>query len=84
MSSIPNSIFNCENHKGIKLITKLRIGLSHLREHKFKYSFQDKSNPICSCDFDAESNSHYDFHCPMYSDEKHTLLSTVKTLILDC
>ena len=37
-----NSFFDCRNPKGIKLITRLRLGLSHLREHKFKHSFQDK------------------------------------------
>ena len=32
----PNSIYNCHNPKGVKLITRLRLGLSHLREHKFQ------------------------------------------------
>ena len=26
----PNSIFNCHNPKGVKLLTRLRLGLSHL------------------------------------------------------
>ena len=34
-----NSFFNCHNPKGIKFITRLRLGLSHLHEHKFKHSF---------------------------------------------
>ena len=45
----PNSFFDCHNPKGIKLITRLRLGLSHLREHKFKHSFQDTINPLCNC-----------------------------------
>ena len=36
-----NSIFNCHSPKGIKLITRLRLGLSHLYEHKFRHNFQD-------------------------------------------
>ena len=36
-----SNLFNCNNHKGIRLITRLRVGMSHLREHKFKYNFQD-------------------------------------------
>ena len=32
----PNSVFDIRNPKGIKLITRLRLGLSHLREYKFK------------------------------------------------
>ena len=51
MTPSTNSLFNCHNPKGIKLITRLRLGLSHLREHKFKHSFQDSLNPFCSCGF---------------------------------
>ena len=32
----PNSLFNSHNPKGIKFITRQRLGLSHLREHKFR------------------------------------------------
>ena len=32
----PNSFFDCHNPKGIELIARLRLSLSHLREHKFK------------------------------------------------
>ena len=78
----PNNDFNCENHGGIKLISRLRVGLSYLREHKFKHSFQDALNPISSCGFDVESTSHYILHCPMCNDERHTLLSTSKNI--DC
>ena len=45
----PNSTFNCHNPKGIKVLSGLRLGLSHLREYKFKRSFQDSLNPFCSC-----------------------------------
>ena len=38
--------FYCYNPQGITLITRLRFGLSHLREHKFKHSFQDTINPL--------------------------------------
>ena len=75
-------VFNCKNHRGIKLITRVRVGLSHLHWHKFKHCFQDTLNPICSCGFDAESTSHYILHCPTYSDERQALPSTIKNI--DC
>ena len=31
----PNSTFNVHNPHGIKLLTRLRVGLSQLREHRF-------------------------------------------------
>ena len=42
----PRSFFNCYNYKGITLMTRLRLGLSHLREHKFNHNFQNCINPL--------------------------------------
>ena len=39
--TIPNSVFSVVDIYGIKLLTRLRVGLSHLREHKFRHNFQD-------------------------------------------
>ena len=58
-------------------ITRLRLGLSHLRQHKFKHSFQDSLNPFCSCGLDIESTAHFLLHCPTYIIERRTLLSTL-------
>ena len=75
-----DSLFNCHNPKGIKLLTKLRLGLSHLREHKFKHSFQDSLNPFCSCGLDIESTAHFLLHCPTYNTERRSLLSTTENI----
>ena len=83
----PNSIFDCHNPKGIKLITRLRLSLSHLREHKFKHSFQDTINPLCNCCQDIESTTHFFLNCPFFINERHTFLSTICSLdskLLDC
>ena len=76
-----NRVYNCHNPKGIKLLTRLRVDLSHLREHKFKHSFQDTLNPICNCGEDIETTSHYLLHCPDYLHERKTLLNTVSCII---
>ena len=72
--------FKIRNPKGIKLITRLGLGLSHLREHKFKHSFQDTLNPLCNCGQDIESTTHFFFHCPFFFNERRTLLSTIRSL----
>ena len=77
----PNSIFNVSNHVGIKLLTRLRVGFSHLREHKFRHNFQDSLNPLCSCGQDAETTTHFFLHCNIYSSERKTLLDKIKKLI---
>ena len=50
-----NSAFNSHNPKAIKFMIILKLVLSHLREHKFKHSFQDLLNPISNYGFDIES-----------------------------
>ena len=61
-----NSVFRCHNPKGIELLTKLRLGLSHLWEHKFKYGFLDTLNPICSCGQNIEISTNSLLHCSNY------------------
>ena len=46
---MPNSIYNIHNPLGVKYLTRLRIGFSHLKEHKFKHNFQDSIDPMCCC-----------------------------------
>ena len=78
----PNSVFKCHNPQGIKFLTRLRLGPSHLPEHKFKHSFQDLLNPLCKCGFDVESTSHFLLHCPIYNNERSSVLSTIRNI--DC
>ena len=54
---------------GIKLVTRIRLGLSHLQEHKFKHSFQDTLNPFCNCGMDVESSTYFLLPCPSYINE---------------
>ena len=80
----PNSFFDCHNPKGITLITRLRLGLSHLREHKFKHRFQDTINPLGQY---IDSSTHSFIHCPFFINERRALLSTMRGLnskLLDC
>ena len=44
-----NPIYNIFNLIGLKYLTRLRLELSHLNEHKFKHNFQDCINPLCTC-----------------------------------
>ena len=76
----PNSILNCHNSKGVKLLTRLRLGLSHLHDHKFKHSFQDSLNPICNYGTDVETTTLYLLHCPLFSDERLILINNIRNI----
>ena len=81
MRHSPNSIFECHNPQGIKFLTRLHLGLSHLREHKFKHSFQDSLNPLCKCGAEVESTSYILLHCPIYNNHWSSLLSTIRNIV---
>ena len=72
----PRSFLNCYIH------SKLRLGQSHLREHKFNHNFQNCINPLCSCGMDIESTSHFFLHCPLFDVKRVTLQSTLNKI--DC
>ena len=75
-----NSVFRCHNSKGIKLLTRLRLGLSRLLEHKFKHGFLDSLNPVCSCGQNIEKSTHFLLHCYNYSNERLTFLSIIRNI----
>ena len=65
------------------MITRLRLGLSYLRDHKFKYSFQDCLNPICGCGTEVETTAYYLLYCPTYLHERKTLFDNIKNALLN-
>ena len=74
------NIFNYHKPIGIKLITRLRLGSSHLRDHKFKHNFLYCLNPICCCGKDIETTVHYLLHCPIFSDERSIFFNNFRSI----
>ena len=76
----PNSIFDIYNPYGIKLLTRLRLGLSHLNEHKFKHGFNDTITFICIWGGDIESINHFFLHCPEYCEARPALFDNIQSI----
>ena len=74
------SIFDNNNKKGIKLMTRLLLGLSHVFEHKFKHGFQDCLNAISSCVYEIETTTQHLFNCSIYKNERMILLDKVRNI----
>ena len=74
---IPAATYNINDSVGLKLLTRLRVNLSHLNEHKFRHNFQDTLNPLCSCSLEPESIKHYLLHCHFYNVHRKTLLDSL-------
>ena len=51
-------------------------------QHKFNHSFQDSLNPLCNFGAEVISASHFLLHCLIYSNDRSSLLSTIRNI--DC
>ena len=69
---IPKSIYNIHNPKGLTLLNRLKVGLSHLNLHKFNHSFRDCVNPLCPCSLEIESSFDFFLHCHYVTDIRKT------------
>ena len=58
-----HSLFGIRYKFGIKLLTKIRVSFSDLRDHRFNHNFNCES-PICSCGIDDETSLHLFLRCP--------------------
>ena len=43
---VQNNISNIFNPQGLNLLTRLRLGFSHLSEQRFRHNFQECMNPV--------------------------------------
>ena len=47
----------------VRLLNILRLGFSHLREHKFTQNFADTLNTLYECSLEIEDTEHYFQRC---------------------
>ena len=76
-----SNIYNIFDPIGLKLLTRPRLGLSHLNEHRFCHNFQDCLNPLCSCSLEIEDTTNYFLHCQHFSNPRYDLMNSVKSNI---
>ena len=72
-------LYNFHHPNGTKLLTRLRVGLSHLRSHKFNHNFHDTLHPFCNCESnESETVEHYLLHCPNHMTCREVLFETLR------
>ena len=62
-----NYFYSIRDNSGIKLLTKIRVTFSDLRDHRFNHNFNCIS-PTCHCGVDEETSNHYFLCFPHYTD----------------
>ena len=74
-------IFGVHDPSGLHYIFQLRLNLSPLREHKWRYNFADTTSNICRCKEDKEDTRHYFFSCSLFKNQREILLTSVKEIL---
>ena len=77
---VPNSLFGACDPLGVQLLTRLRVGLSHLKVHKFNHGFNDTIDPMCACNTEIESVFHFYLRCPFYINQRFNLMNDLSNL----
>ena len=75
-----SNVYNIFDPIGLKLLTRLRLGFSHLNAHKFRNNFQDCLNPLCLCSLEIEDTIHYLLHCQYFLEHRINLINSVRSV----
>ena len=71
------SVYSVHEPFSVVLLTRLRVGFSHLREHKFRHNFADINDPFCLCRA-IENTEHYLLYCPNFCLHRNVLFNNLQ------
>ena len=75
-----NSICNIHNPLVAKYLIRLRIGFSHVKEHKFKDNSLQSVDSMFSCSSGIEATIHFFLHCANVNTQWQTLFDKITTI----
>ena len=75
-----SNTYRIHNPFGIRLLTRLRLGLSHLNKHKVRHNFADCVNPLCSCSIESETTLHFFLFFHNFLSIRRKLFDKIKLL----
>ena len=64
----------------VKLLVHVRLHLSHLNEHEFRYGFGATINLMCACGTDVETTEHFFLTYHFYSAQRFEFFENLEKL----
>ena len=77
---VERKIFTINGPSGMKMLIRLRLGFSHLRQHKFKHGFKETLDPFCFCSIEAELTIHYFLRYHFYNSYQEILKNVLENI----
>ena len=75
-----NTFYSIRDRYGAKLLTKIRVSFSDLRDHRFNHNF-NCLDPTCRCGLRDETTVHFFLCCPRYKNLRTTYLSKISDIV---
>ena len=76
-----SSYFGIRDNDKVRYLTMLRVGLSPLREHKFRHGFLDTSDPLCIVCKKKEDTEHFLLLCKSYTLSRTILMHNISEVV---
>ena len=77
---VQTKIYNIFDSEGLTFLLLLRLGFSHLNEHRYRHNFQNCLNPLRSSRLEIEDTWHYLLHCHHFLHYRVVLNKSVKSI----
>ena len=74
---VKGQLYGIHDLHGVRRLTQLRVGLSPLREHRFKHNFVNTNDPMCLSNDGIENTVHFMLLCQEYTVHRAVLLGKV-------
>ena len=74
--------FGLSGQQNLKRIFQIRVGLSHLKSHNLKHSFNDTPD-TCPCGTSSETTYHFFLECPNFNLLRTDLFSGIESVLAE-
>ena len=77
---LENDSYEIYDPLGVRLLNRLRLGFSHIRENTFRHNFADTLNPLYPCSLKTEDAEHYFLPCQNNVSFRATLMNVLNNI----
>ena len=77
---IGNPFYGIQDRVGVRLLAKIRVDFSDLRDHRFNHNFNCDC-PMCFCGLEDETVVHFFLYCPRFNDLRMIYLGKVSEIL---
>ena len=74
---VPSNVCNIFDPVGLKFLTRLRLNVSRLNEHRFRHNFQNCIKPLCTCSLEIEDTSNYLLHSEHFCQLRNDFMNSL-------